>query len=124
VVRRSVVTRDKEELHRATGLTGFPAPGDYTAEQAAAQAESLARESGASHALTVLIDLDEGPDRRDLGGTIQIAIASPTGTVTRTTRILGGQEWIRLGAAELAMDCLRRHLHGLPVHERTDFEKR
>jgi nicotinamide-nucleotide amidase len=49
---------------------------------------------------------------------------APTGTVTRTTRILGGWEWIRLGAAELALDCLRRHLQGLPVHERTDFEKR
>jgi nicotinamide-nucleotide amidase len=124
VVRRSVVSRDKEELHKACGLAGFPEPGEYTAEAAAAAAEALARESGATHALTVLIDVDEGPDRRDLGGTIQIAIAGPGGTVTRGTRILGGWEWIRLGAVELAIDCLRRHLSGMPVHERIDFEKR
>ena len=124
IIRRVLVSRDQEELHRAAGLAGFPAPGGYTGEEAAAMAESLARESGSSHALVVLIDVDEGPDRRDLGGTIQIAIASPIGTVIRGTRILGGHEWIRLGAAELALDCLRRHLHGLPVHERTDFETR
>ena len=124
IMRRGVTTRDREELFRATGLTGFPHQDAYDADIAAAAAENLAREAGASHALAVLIDVDEGPDRRDLGGLIQIAIASPTGTVTRTTRILGGWEWIRLGAVELAMDCLRRHLHGLPVHERTDFEKR
>jgi nicotinamide-nucleotide amidase len=30
---------------------------------------------------------------------------------------------VRLGAAELALDCLRRFLQGLPVVERIDFEK-
>ena len=38
-------------------------------------------------------------------------------------RILGGREWVRLGAVELGLDCLRRYLKGLPVHERIDFEK-
>jgi hypothetical protein len=28
-----------------------------------------------------------------------------------------------LGAAELALDGLRRHLKGLPIAERIDFEK-
>jgi nicotinamide-nucleotide amidase len=28
-----------------------------------------------------------------------------------------------LGAVELALDCLRRFLQGLPVVERIDFEK-
>ena len=62
-------------------------------------------------------------DRMDLGGTIWVAIASRTATVVRRARILGGREWIRLGAVELGLDCLRRHLQGLPVQERTDFEK-
>ena len=31
---------------------------------------------------------------------------------------------VRLGAAELGLDCLRRHLLGLPVEERVDFEQR
>ena len=38
-------------------------------------------------------------------------------------RILGGREWVRLGAVELGLDCLRRYLHGLPVTERIDFER-
>jgi nicotinamide-nucleotide amidase len=41
----------------------------------------------------------------------------------RRSRILGGREWVRLGAVELGMDCLRRYLKGLPVVERIDFEK-
>jgi nicotinamide-nucleotide amidase len=123
ILRGGVVSRHRDELHRAAGL---PAPEDGPSSEAmaAAVAESLARGAGASHALAVLIDLDDGPDRRDLGGVILIGIAGPDGTVTRGTRILGGWEWIRLGAAELALDCLRRHLLGLPVHEKIDFEKK
>ncbi len=122
IMRGAVVSRHRNELHRAAGSTA--GTGAFSEEEAARVAEALAAGSGASHALSVLIELDEGPDRRDLGGTILIGIASPEGTVTRGTRILGGWEWIRLGAAELALDCLRRHLLGLPVHERIDFEKR
>jgi len=29
----------------------------------------------------------------------------------------------RLGAVEMGLDCLRRYLQGLPVHERIDSEK-
>jgi nicotinamide-nucleotide amidase len=36
---------------------------------------------------------------------------------------VGGREWVRLGAVDLGLDCLRRHLQGLPVYERTDFER-
>ena len=36
---------------------------------------------------------------------------------------MGGREWVRLGAAELGLDCLRRLLLDLPVDERVDFEK-
>ena len=68
---------------------------------------------GATHALAVLIELDDGPDRIDLGGTIWIGDRAPAGQVAfRRSRILGGREWVRLGAAELALDCLRRLLHG------------
>ena len=33
------------------------------------------------------------------------------------------RDWVRLGAVELALDSLRRHLQGLPIKERIDFEK-
>ncbi|MBC7636567.1 MAG: hypothetical protein H7251_13285, partial [Acetobacteraceae bacterium] len=72
----------------------------------------------------VIIAVDAGPDRMDLGGSIDIGIADAGAVVTRQTRILGGREWIRLGAIEMAMDCLRRHLQGLPIDERSDFERR
>jgi nicotinamide-nucleotide amidase len=71
----------------------------------------------------VLIDLDEGADRIEFGGTICLAIATANEVASRRSRIVGGREWVRLGAVELALDCLRRHLQGLPVWERTDFEK-
>jgi nicotinamide-nucleotide amidase len=71
----------------------------------------------------VLIDLDEGKDAIDFGATIHIAIATATTVALRRARILGGRDWVRLGAVEMGLDCLRRHLQGLPVDERIDFEK-
>jgi nicotinamide-nucleotide amidase len=123
VFRRGVVARDLGEVFRAVGLAGEPPPGELARETAEAVAEAARRQAGATHALAVLIDLDEGADRIDLGGTICLAIATAGETASRRSRILGGREWVRLGAVELGLDCLRRHLQGLPVYERIDFEK-
>ena len=87
-------------------------------------AEALRRESGASHAVAVHMQLDEGPERPDFGATITIQIADSAGTVQRVARLVGGREWVRTGAAEMGLDCLRRHLCGMPVDERIDFERR
>jgi nicotinamide-nucleotide amidase len=87
-------------------------------------AEALLKESGAGIALTVDTKLDEGADRPDFGATITIGIASPKGTVSRTARLVGGRDWVRIGGCEMGLDCLRRHLLGLPVDERVDFERR
>jgi nicotinamide-nucleotide amidase len=121
VFRRGLVARDFGEICRALGLRLDPA--EISREAAAAAAEAARADSGASHALAVLIDLDSGPDRIDFGGTICIGIAGPGGTQSRRSRILGGREWVRLGAVELGLDCLRRYLFGLPVAERIDFER-
>src|ERR1700719_118446 len=120
VFRRGLVARDIGELWDGLRLT---IPPEITREAAAAAAETARRQSGASHALAVLIDLDDGPDRIDFGGTICIGIADETATESRRSRILGGREWVRLGAVELGLDCLRRQLYGLPVTERIDFER-
>jgi nicotinamide-nucleotide amidase len=104
------------------GLAGAPA-GELTTAVAEDVAKCAVAATGATHALSVLIDLDEGPDRIEFGGTICLAIASATGVASRRSRIVGGREWVRLGAVEMALDCLRRSLQGLPVHERIDFEK-
>jgi nicotinamide-nucleotide amidase len=115
IFRRGVVARDAAEL----GLAGEPSP-----EAAEAIAQDQRKATGASHALTVLMQLDEGADRPDFGATICIGIADGQGSVSRKARLIGGRDWVRVGAAELGLDCLRRHLLGLPVDERIDFERR
>ena len=122
VFRRGIVARDFGQVHEAVGAPGWPG-GEMTQAAAEAVATAAREQSGATHALAVLIELDEGADRMDLGGTIWIAIAAASEVVFRRSRILGGRDWVRLGAIELGLDCLRRYLQGLPVVERIDFEK-
>jgi nicotinamide-nucleotide amidase len=123
VFRRGIVARDLGEIFAGVGLDGDPAGGELTRETAESVAQAARRRTGASHALAVLIDLDDGPDKIDFGGTICLAIATADGAESRRSRILGGREWVRLGATEMGLDCLRRYLQGLPVAERIDFEK-
>jgi nicotinamide-nucleotide amidase len=120
--RRALVSRDLAQLRDALGLRDGAAA-EVSTEAAEAVAQAARRQAGATHALAVLIDLDEGPDRIDLGGTICLAIAAESDVASRRSRILGGREWVRLGAVELGLDCLRRYLQSLPVVERIDFEK-
>jgi nicotinamide-nucleotide amidase len=123
VFRRGLIARDLAELGAAVGLSGPSLTGEITKEAAEEVARAARGQSGATHALAVLIDLDEGPDRIEFGGTICLAIATEAEAASRRSRILGGREWVRLGAVEMALDCLRRYLQGLPVYERIDFEK-
>jgi nicotinamide-nucleotide amidase len=122
IVRRAIVSRDLAQVCNGVGLGSVP-EGELTPATAEAVAQAARRQAGATHALAVLIDLDEGADRIDLGGTICLAIATEGDVASRRSRILGGREWVRLGAVELGLDCLRRYLQGLPVVERIDFEK-
>ncbi len=122
VFRRALVSRQPAELARALGLDGEF--GEITRETAERVAEAARLRAGASHALAVLIEIDDGPDRIDFGGNVHLAIAAEGRGASRRSRILGGREWVRLGAVELGLDCLRRFLLGLPVSERVDFERR
>ena len=117
VFRHGTVARHLDQLF---GVSLPPALDQDTTE---AVAKAAREHTGATHALAVLIELDEGADRIDLGGTIWIGIATEDRIEFRRSRILGGREWVRLGAVELGLDCLRRFLQGLPVVERIDFEK-
>jgi nicotinamide-nucleotide amidase len=123
VFRRGIVARDLAEIYAGVGLDGEPPAGELSRETAEAVAQAARRRTGATHALAVLIDLDDGPDKIDFGGTICLAVATADGAESRRSRILGGREWVRLGATEMGLDCLRRYLQGLPVAERIDFEK-
>jgi nicotinamide-nucleotide amidase len=104
-------------------LFGVRLPPELDQDTTEAVAAAARQHTGATHALVVLIELDAGADRLDLGGTIWIGISTADRMEFRRSRILGGREWVRLGAVELALDCLRRFLQGLPVVERIDFEK-
>ena len=123
IFRRAIAARDLGELYAAVGLDGTPPPGELTREAAEAVAGAARRQSGATHALAVLIDLDDGPDRIEFGGVVCLAIATEHDIASRRSRIVGGREWVRLGAVEMGLDCLRRYLQNKPVYERIDFEK-
>ena len=123
VFRRGIVGRDIAEVCAAVGLERTRPASELTPETAEAVARAVRQQTDATHALAVLIELDEGADRLEFGGNICIAIATGSEVVSRRSRMLGGRDWVRLGAVEMSLDCLRRYLQGLPVDERIDFEK-
>jgi nicotinamide-nucleotide amidase len=123
VIRRGIVARDLVEICHAVGLSAASALDGITRETAEIVARAARRHTGSTHALAVLIDLDEGADRIEFAGTICLAIATGEEVASRRSRIVGGRDWVRLGAVEMGLDCLRRFLCCLPVVERIDFEK-
>jgi len=123
IVRRGIVARELAEVYAAVGLDGASTTGGITRETAETVARAAQRHTGSTHALAVLIDIDEGADRIEFAGTVCLAIATAHDVASRRSRIVGGREWVRLGAVEMGLDCLRRQLQGLPVYERIDFEK-
>src|ERR1700738_2695124 len=123
VFRRGLVARDPDELAATLGLDGALISGELSRETAEAGARAMRQETGASHALAVLIEVDDGPDRIDFGGSIHLAIAAEEGVESRRSRIYGGRGWGGPGAGALGLHCLRRYLQGLPVTERIDFER-
>jgi nicotinamide-nucleotide amidase len=123
VFRRGTLARSIAEIYQAVGLEDTPPTGAITPAMAETVATAARTQTGATHALAVLVDLDAGADRIDFGGTICLAIATAHEVTSRRSRIVGGRDWVRLGAVEMGLDCLRRYLQGLPVQERIDFEK-
>lgn len=107
----------EERFRRALVLPAAAVAGG----DAIAQAASLQKDSGATHALAVLVTLADGPDA---GGLIEIGLVDPAGAVKRVARLVGNRDWVRLGAIEMGLDVLRRRLSGLPVDEAVDFERR
>ena len=123
VFRRGIVAPDLAEITSALGVDRTAFTGEITPETAAAVARTALRTTGATHALAVLIDADDGVDRIEFAGTVCLAIATANDVASRRSRIVGGRDWVRLGAVEMGLDCLRRYLQRLPVYERIDFEK-
>ena len=100
---------------RAVGLESPLPEGELTRETA----EAVAR---AARRLTCLDPCAGGPHRSRRGrGPHRVRRHHLPGDRHRergrlaALRILGGREWVRLGAVEMGLDCLRRYLQGLPV---------
>jgi nicotinamide-nucleotide amidase len=122
--RRGTVARDLGEIRSGLGMKGAGPNQAWTLDDAAAIARAAREAAHATHGLAVLVEPDDGAERVDFGGTINLAVSFAADAATRHARIVGGRDWVRLGAVEMGLDCLRRYLLGLPVFERTDFEKR
>ncbi len=122
VFRRGIVARGLPDLSAALDLNET-ALAPLSVQSAELVARTARAQTESSIALAILIEIDTGADRIDLGGTICLAIATEAATFTRHARMLGGREWVRMGAVEMALDCLRRYLQGLPIDERIDFER-
>jgi nicotinamide-nucleotide amidase len=124
---RGTVALTPESKQQALGFEGDGAP--QTPPRGIAFAEALAergrRLAGASHGVATLCEVtpDEGRIAGNMSSSIYIAIATDKGVEHRRSRLAGNREWIRLGAVEMTLDCLRRHLQGLPIREKIDFEK-
>src|SRR2546422_8176334 len=92
VFRRGLVARDLGEVCAAVGLDGAGGAGELTRETAEAVARAARRQTGATHALAVLIDLDARADRIDPRGATWLASATSLWAASRRRRIPGRRE--------------------------------
>ncbi len=134
VFRRGTVARHLDEITSALDIAearsddsgdsnGSGESEPPTVEFAGQVARAARVQAGATHALAVIVALEDGEDRIDLGGTVCIAVATADDVASRRSRLAGGRDWIRLGATEMGLDSLRRYLQGLPMREPNDFEQ-
>ena len=122
---RGLVTPTEQSKAAALELRGVVLEPIPSYEMAEAMAEAVRKQVGSTHGLAVLVGLDKTESRGgNHSGTVCIAISENGDIVARRSRLTGTYDWIRLGAVEMGMDSLRRHLLGLPLKEATDFERK
>ena len=124
VITRCVASHDLNQLFKSTGESEYDSA-QLNTQTAATLAAASNAISGSTHSLAVLAKPDQSPqDRDDQGTDIYMAVAGPSGNSERYVRLPGRTGWVRSGATEMGLDCLRRHLLDLPVDEKIDFEVR
>ncbi len=122
-VSHGLISQDPYRLFDSVGLD-LTADTDWFCEQTALELAEAARlKTGSSHSLVVLVEIDTQSSARESGAEILIAISNDSTQTTRRARLPGSENWIRLGAAELGLDCFRRFLYNLPVYQQIDFEQ-
>lgn len=118
VLKQSRISHHLLQLSESLQLTECSG---ITVESAVAIAKKLNEITDSSHAIAVLTREDSDSENPYIE--ICIGIADPSGTSQRRAILPGRPGWTRLGAIELSLDCLRRHLFGLPTDEKIDFEQ-
>jgi len=121
-VTGGVVSVDVGQLLKYAGITE-PVSRTPDSQLAVCLADAIAVRSGSSYVLVTLVNPLDRQDGGKYAADIAVAISDGEAGVSRTSRLPGSPEWVRLGAVELALDCLRRYLLGLPVCERIDSEQ-
>ena len=120
-VKSGMVSVDVERLLKYAGIVE-PVSREPGEQLAICLADAIQARSDSSHALVALVKPLDKQDDGKYAADIVVAISDGNGGACRISRLPGSPEWVRLGAVELALDCLRRYLLGLPVQERIDFE--
>ena len=120
-VSQSMVTGDIRDLVRF--YDGVPIDDIMSQDLAMDLAQIVQQQGGAEYGLVVLSSWVSLEERSLEGMDIFIGIADSDRVQGRTSRLPGNTRWARLGATEMALDCFRRYLAGLPVYERIDFEQ-
>jgi nicotinamide-nucleotide amidase len=122
---RALVTPTEQSKAAALELRDVVLEPIPSYEMAEAMADAVRKQVGSTHGLAVLVGLDTKESRGgNHSGTVCISISENGNLVARRSRLTGTYDWIRLGAVEMGMDSLRRHLQGLPIKEATDFERK
>ena len=124
-----MASHDLNQLFKSTGESEYDSA-QLNTQTAATLAAASNAISGSTHSLAVLAKPDQSPHHHrddqghDNGTDIYMAVAGPSGNSERYARLPGRTGWVRSGATEMGLDCLRRHLLDLPVDEKIDFEVR
>jgi len=121
-VKSSLVSWDPDVL---SGFVGREAGQGVSTLHAGELAASILQEEGVTHALVVLTErkIKGNKDSSESSSIIHIVVADGLRRESRQAELPGSPDWIQTGSTELALDCLRRFLYGLPVQERIDFEQ-
>ena len=124
VFRRGLVAHAESDIEAMLALPGGTLSRTTLTEAAMQEAARAAlRATGASHSLVALAQRDTGADPASRVPTFWFSIATGQQVTVRRSHVLrlGGDEWLRAGAVEMGLDCLRRFLQRLPVDEKNDF---
>jgi len=123
VFRRGTLARSVAEIYRAVGSARPASTSAITLAMAETVATAARCQTGATHALAVLVDLDEGADPSTLAEQYAWLSATAHEVASRRSRIVGGPRVGALGAVEMGLDCLRRIYRVCLCHGAHRFRK-